>query len=68
MLSKQKPKATDAMLRAHLYRGIGPLAALEIAASYGWQLSDKVPVRPKAELVLRRAPAPADLTKAGPVG
>ncbi|WP_206507318.1 hypothetical protein [Streptomyces chrestomyceticus] len=68
VLSKQKPKTTDAMLRAHLYRGIGPRAALEIAASYGWQLSDKVPVRPKVELVLRRAPGPADLTKAGPVG
>lgn len=57
VLNGRKPKVTAALLRAHLYRGIGPHAALEIAASLGWQLDGKVPARPKAELNLRRVPA-----------
>lgn len=65
-LNGRKPKTTDALLRAHLYRGIGPWAALEIATALGWQLDDKARARPRAELVLRRAPAPGSLTATGP--
>ncbi|MFB1046084.1 hypothetical protein [Streptomyces chrestomyceticus] len=67
-LNGRAAKITSAPLRAHLYRGIGPRAALEIAGSLGWQLSDKARVRPRAELVLRRASASSSLTKNGPVG
>ncbi|OKI08049.1 hypothetical protein A6A06_34910 [Streptomyces sp. CB02923] len=62
-LNGRKPKITTAPLRAHLYRGIGPRAALEIAASLGWQLDHSVPARPRAELNLRRIPTQGDLPR-----
>ncbi|MFK8849603.1 hypothetical protein [Streptomyces sp. Ac-502] len=69
VLNGRKPKVTAALLRAHLYRGIGPCAALEIAASLGWQLDGKVPARPKVELNLCRIPSqgvPSAAKAAGP--
>ncbi|MFI2240200.1 hypothetical protein [Streptomyces chrestomyceticus] len=69
VLNGEKPKSSIARLRAHLYRGIGPSAALEIAASLGWQLDGKVPARPKAELNLSRLPSqgvPSAAKAAGP--
>ncbi|GCD42461.1 hypothetical protein [Streptomyces paromomycinus] len=57
-LNSRKPKTTSGPLRGHLYRGIGPRAALEIAASSGWQLSDKAPLHPRIELNLCRVPSP----------